>query len=146
MEDSEHEGIMVIHEKLRLSLLHVDYDVVISPDAIIAKEVIEDIIPGATLENVKSNTLSFVAAVSHPILGNRLVMFINPNTTDPQQPIHGIIAHEAINIAWKILTIAHIDVDESNKELLGYVVSEVVNELTDMVQTFHEKTDDLEDL
>ena len=63
MEDSEHESIMVIHEKLRLSLLHVDYDVVISPDAIIAKEVIEDIIPGATLENVTASTLSFVAAV-----------------------------------------------------------------------------------
>jgi hypothetical protein len=146
MEEPGKESVLVMHEKIRLSLLHVDYDVVISPNALLAKEVIEDIIPGATLENVTADALSFVAGVGHPILGNRVVVYINPSTTDPAQPLAGIIAHESINVAWKILNVAHIKINEDNRELLGYVVSEIVNELTDMVQSFHEKTDDLEDL
>jgi len=146
MEEPGKESVLVMHEKIRLSLLHVDYDVIISPNAILAKEVIEDLIPGATLENVTPNALSFVAAIGHPVLGSRVVMYICPSSTDPQQPLEGIIAHEALNAAWSIADIAHIKITEDNRELLGYIVSEIVNELTDMIESFHEKTDNLEDL
>ena len=143
--DEEHKEITVIHQICDLPLYHTKYHVVVSKNPILAKEHIEDLYPGIIM-NFNKHTLSYTCTIRHDEIGDALLVYIKINGGDPNQPIESIVAHEAVNLGWVLTDELNVKVDSTNYVTQAYIVSDIVKNVTNVIQQFEEENTGIDDL
>ncbi len=146
-EDDENynKKIAVIHQICNLPLYHTKYHVVVSKEPKLAKEHIEDLYPGIIM-NFSNTTLSYTCTIRHDEIGDALLVYIKISGQDPEQPIESIVAHEAVNLGWVLTDELNVKVDSENYVTQAYIVSDIVKNITKVIQQFEEENTGMGDL
>ena len=144
-EEEDKGKIAVLHQLAELPLYHIKYHIIISNNPILAKRHIEDLYPGIEI-SFTGTTLSYTCTIKHEDLGDANLVYVRVGKADDEQPIESIIAHEAVNLAWILTDELSIKIDTTNYVTQAFIVSDVVKNITKLIQEFEEENTGIGDL
>lgn len=127
--------LTILQERIKVPLFHVEYDVMVSNSMLEMKELLETVHPGVTIKIDESFT-GYTCLISHPEHGSYLYVLINTAEYEEFPPMRRRIAHECIHLSWEIMDTLGIEVSAENNEIQAYIMEELVDKVTIMVDKF----------
>ena len=131
------EPIDIFHQKVKLPLFCISYDVAVGKDMQDVLAHMKLIYPGLNVK-LSEGMLSYSCVLSHPDYGNSLIMMIATDGYDNGDDIRGVIAHEATNLAWQITDLMDVEVRLGNHSTQCFIVGELVSQVHNVIATFEE--------
>ncbi len=132
------EIIPLLHEKIKLPLFHVYYDVCICPKMDVAIDHMRLFYKGINC-NADPSALAYTMVINTPKTTGFAILINNTKYQDVD--IHSTIVHECTHLSWYILDELGISMNVDNHEIQAYILEELVRKVTVSVEAAEELTE-----
>ena len=138
-------SVSIYHEKVKLPLYHVHYEVFVSDDMDQLRQHIESIYRGLKIE-VANHYGGYTAVVTHPEDGVTLMLLINTKERTEGPSIERTIFHECVHLSWNIMDGLGIKQDADDNEVQAYLMEELIDNVSRVVRESKDSLGDISDL
>jgi len=138
------DSTFFLHEKVKLPLYHVWYDVLVGPRMEELIRHVEMLYPGISLEELDPSSGGYTCVLKHSRFGTILVMMISTDMSPGLPSLQRRISHEAVHMSWNILEGIGIPIDADSHESQAYIVEEIVDKVSEIVDKLDGVHDDFE--
>lgn len=126
-------AVEIYHEKIKLPLYHVHYDVMVSSSMKQMVEHVNVLFPGLGMK-VPETALGYSAVILHAS-GNTMMVLINTSTRKAEEPsVTRTIVHESTHLSWNIMEALGLKVSEDDNEVQAYLMEEIVDRIYSAVK------------
>jgi hypothetical protein len=126
------QPIALLHEKTKLPLFHVYYDICVCPKMDVAKEHMQLFYPGLDYD-ITPDALALTMVINTPTTTGFLVVINNNNKILGRPDMTSTIVHECTHLSWYIIEALGITIDADNHEIQAYMLEELVRTVTNAV-------------
>lgn len=134
--------LTVLQDRFKFPLFHLSYDVMVSDSMQEIKELLEEIHPGITLD-LDEDCTGYTCVISHPQHGSYMYVLINTAEVEGFPSITRRITHECTHLSWEIMDYVGVKVDADNHETQAYIMEELAEVITNMVNKFKNGIDSI---
>jgi len=129
-----------IHKQIKLPLFPVYYDIFFVQDLLLAPAIISSKYPGIDVHTTPSG--SSMTCIAIDSLGNKgVIALFSLNRQEEEPSIEENIIFESTNLAWQILDLLEINVDQDNFKMHSYLVAEISQRIREVHESYEANDD-----